>query len=111
MISKVIGQSEYISVFHSHPSVYLNAQSGAGMLRSNHDRIEVFDGYSWQSCSGEVSISLTTKTVELLKWVEDYKEEKEKETQLLKQYPGLQHAKEKYELLLTLAKSETNNNT
>lgn len=107
MISNIYSQSKYISVFHGRPYINLNYQSAAGSIRYNNNELEVFDGGSWQVCSQGASVSLSTEAVELLQWVEKLKEEKEKEKQLLDQYPGLRKAKERYELLLTLVKSET----
>jgi hypothetical protein len=109
MIKSIIG-SKYIHVSGNSSGPYISpGSSGAGMLRwnSNMNQMEVNDGNTWIALNTSVSsIELSPEVVEILEWGKKKLAEEQRIEELCKKYPGLQKAKDNFEMFKKLVENE-----
>jgi len=106
MINSIIsGSFKHISI-SSNGSYVNTGASGAGSMRYYNNSIQVYDGYTWVSLNGSVSISLTTETEQLLDWVKQKRTEELNEQLLLDKYPALKSAKDSYTTVKQICEAE-----
>jgi len=81
MIGSVFPSGRYVQVSGGTASTYVNGYSGAqgvGNMRYNtsNQRMEVFDGSSWQQINlGSASVSLNSEAESLLDWAREKRNE------------------------------------
>jgi hypothetical protein len=81
MIGSVVPSGRYVQVSGGTASTYVNGYSGAqgvGNMRYNtsNQRMEVFDGSSWQQINlGSASVSLNSEAESLLDWAREKRNE------------------------------------
>ena len=113
MIKGVVG-SQYIQVSGSNNSPYISPGSaGAGMIRwnPNMQQLEVNDGNTWLPLSsGFSTIDLSTDVIEIIEWCKRKLEEERRIEDLCKRYPGLQKAKDNFEMFKKLVENEQSEN-
>lgn len=95
MISNIYNSGPYLSVMHSPgASPYINpSQPMTGMVRYNSNRLEVYDGSSWQQVGGgTASISLNAEAIEILDWAKKRMAEESKIKRLAETSPTIADA-------------------
>lgn len=109
MINNIFNSGPYVSVQNSPgASPYVNpSQPMTGLVRYVGNRLEVYDGSSWQQIGGgSASVSLTGEAIEILDWAKKKKAEEKKLEELAEQHPGIKDLKEKLDLMVKLVGSE-----
>lgn len=111
MIKNITSSSPFITVSggsSSYPYISPGA-SGAGMIRwnGNMNQMEVNDGNTWMALGSSFpSIDLTPEANDLLMWARKKKQEEARLDELCKKYPGLQKAKDNFEMFQRLVESD-----
>jgi len=113
MIKNISG-SKYIQVSgsSSQPNISPGAV-GAGMVRwnSNMQQLEVNDGNTWISLTASIpTIELSPEVVEIIEWGRQKLAEDRKIKELCQRYPGLQKAKDNFEMFKKLVENEQSEN-
>lgn len=111
MIKNITSNSPFITVTGGNSTApYISpGAAAAGMLRwnPNMNRMEVNDGNSWIEMSGGyTSVDLTHEANDLLMWAREQKAKAEKLDELCKKYPGLQKARDNFEMFQRLVESD-----
>lgn len=95
MITNIFNSGPYLTVMHN-PGVspYINpSQPMTGLVRYVSNRLEVYDGSSWQQIGGgSASISLTGEATEILDWAREERNRQVQREELIKKNPALQKA-------------------
>jgi hypothetical protein len=76
------------------------------MVRYYNNRLEVYDGLSWQHLSGSINVGLSPVAEEAIAWAHQQKQEHQRLEQLMQQHPGLKDAYEKFEIMKILVTQE-----
>ena len=107
MISHVIGASPSVFVSGGPIGPYISPGAySAGMVRYCNNRLEVYDGLSWQQLSESISVGLSPVAEEAIAWAHQQKQEQQRLEQLMQQHPGLKDAYEKFEIMKILVTQE-----
>ena len=90
----------------SVPYVYPNTTNPmTGMMRVWGTDTQVFDGSSWLNMnSSYATVSLDPESQVLLDWARRKMLEEQELQSLMKKHPGLEDAKDRYEVMLALVK-------
>lgn len=108
MINKINSISNYITASYSADSPYILAGApSAGLVRYNSGigSLEVYDGSIWKLLGGSAIIQLTPESELALQWAINKMNDEAKLNLLCKQYPGLEKAKNNYELFRRMVES------
>lgn len=82
---------------------------GCGHMRYMHNRIEVYDGYTWvQLPTIYQSLDLTQDAKLALEWAMTKRSEEMMENLMLEKYPSLKSAKGQYDMIKQLCIQEEN---
>lgn len=95
MITNIFNSGSYLSVSHNPgASPYINpGQPMTGLVRYVSNRLEVYDGSSWQQIGGgSASVSLTGEAIEILDWAREERNRQAQREELIKKNPALQKA-------------------
>lgn len=114
MIKTISSSSPFITVTGGNTNTpYISpGASGAGMMRwnPNMNRMEVNDGNSWiEIGGGYTSVDLTSEANDLLMWAREQKAKEARLDELCKKYPGLQKARDNFEMFQRLVESDDAN--
>ena len=91
-----------------------NCDSFGGLLRWNSllNQQEVYDGSEWVPFIHETTtISLNYETESLLEWAREKRDEEQKLSKMMEQYPALKKAKENFDVMLNLDQDEYKEST
>jgi hypothetical protein len=103
MIDYIIGNN---GVLVTSPSPSQVGVTGSIRWNGSMQRMEVMDGLNWLPIyNGTATIDLTPEIQELVNWAKKKRIEEGLLNELCKQHPGLQDAKEKFEIMLALTKN------
>jgi hypothetical protein len=109
MINNVYNSGPYVSVINSPgASPYINpSQPMTGLVRYVSNRLEVYDGSSWQQIGGgSASVSLTSDAIEILDWAKKRMAEEKQLEALAAKHPGVKDLKEKLDLMIKLVQED-----
>lgn len=95
MITNIIG-GQFITVTHPVGTYYNNtSQPMAGMMRCHSGgKVEVYDGHSWITASGNASVNLTPDAERALSWAIDKQRQEQELEKLSQQHPAVKAAVE-----------------
>lgn len=115
-MNKIDSISPYLVVQTDLPSQpFVNNDDGfGGLLRWNSqlNQQEVYDGSKWVPFDYETAtIDLDRETESLLEWVKEKRDEEQKLSKMMEQYPALKKAKENFDVVLNLTKDNYKENT
>jgi len=108
MISNLHSQSDWLYANTNPSSMYVGNQQSAGMLRYNtqNNHMEVYDGTNWMKFGSNASIGLTREAEEIMRWARDKMREDREFDALCREYPTLQDAYERLQIVKALVKQE-----
>lgn len=110
MIKYLYGSSPWVNVTQYGTTMpYINTtQPMAGMLRLNAsmNRIEVYDGMTWQGVGGDANVDLSETAKQTLAWAQLKMEEEKRLKELMDKHPGLLDLYEKFEMMKALCYEE-----
>lgn len=89
------------------PQPYVNmGNPSAGMVRYNGSSyaLEVYDGSSWITLTGDASINVDSRLTTVVDWAMRKMSEEAEEQRLLKEHPLLKDAHDQYRVTLELVK-------
>ena len=114
MIRNINGSGRYITVSGGNPSFpYISPGSaGAGMMRwnSNMNCIEINDGVSWKQLTTDyTTIQMSPVAESAIDWAVKKMNEERDLDELCKRFPGLEKARNNFEMFRRLAESALKN--
>ena len=105
MISKLVSYGQKYLVASSQQR-FLTTLSDNGQMRHMNGRVEVNDGYNWMPYENEGYVGLTPEAIQILDWAKIKMMEDIIETEMIKKYPALKTAKDKFDLIKQFCKAE-----
>jgi len=97
-----------VSISGSVPYITNTTAPLTGMVRWNPGRgcIEVYDGITWYPYSQNLTVELSPEIEATVRWAERKQAEEAELDRLCQQHPGLQAAREQFEIMKQLVKKE-----
>lgn len=90
--------------YFANPSI---APTGQVRYNGSSQWLEVYDGVAWHPINQSISMDLSPEVQETLRWAQQRREEEAELDQLCRDHPGLQDAREQFEIMRRLVKSES----
>jgi hypothetical protein len=98
-ISTISSNNDFLTV--RNDSTYITSggtHSGAVHYNTTINRLEVYNGYNWQSIENATEINLSPYVIEILTWAREKMEREKKINEYAQKYPAVKSIKEEMDL-------------
>jgi hypothetical protein len=98
-----------VNISESVPYITNNTAPLTGMVRWNPGRgcMEVYDGTTWHAYTQNLTVDLSPDVESMVRWVQKKQAEEAELDKLCQKHPGLQTAREQFELMRALVQKES----